>query len=498
VSQTMSQTACQTMCQAVSPTNTSLSASQAANSNTVHVLTRSQAPVGRRGFSLIEVLISVTVLALALLGLAAVFPAVVKQQQRTSDAVQGDSVARSAFEALSGYQSMVRPSPSNVVKEEASTTTGAIVVESVDSSLRQTLRGWHQALSEGLAGTTGKATWSIYPPKADRGERLPEAFGQWELPDLLPARTPPTTPFAMDSSTGELWVGVPSTKPAGTSTNDNSWQAHTQIGVKDRLFPKPLSADGEPRYVWDLAARRVYAGKRDKDGKLIESVLRDSVEVAVFVRRLDSGIRLKGVSSLAEAFGRAEKITGDRYVPVAQSAEGEPTNDGRGNDAGGAARYSRIWKVSLPVGKITTPSGGGTSGTTSVLTDRLYLGSGAKIVEGASIKNPSKYVAQVGQKLLGYSGTVHTVVKVIRRDELDEEGGVAGLPELASDGAAPAAVILDPPLSIERRLEPSTELPKVLDFLMTPQVPASVLIKRMTPRFQEDFSKLTLPGSTPS
>ena len=52
-----------------------------------------------RGFTLIEVLIGILILAIALLGLGAVIPVVVKAQRQASDATQG----LVAIEAAEGY-----------------------------------------------------------------------------------------------------------------------------------------------------------------------------------------------------------------------------------------------------------------------------------------------------------------------------------------------------------------------------------------------------------
>src|SRR5690606_17226744 len=48
----------------------------------------------KRAFSLVEVLIAILVLGLGMLGLGAVFPAVISEQRRSFDSISGESVAR--------------------------------------------------------------------------------------------------------------------------------------------------------------------------------------------------------------------------------------------------------------------------------------------------------------------------------------------------------------------------------------------------------------------
>lgn len=56
----------------------------------------------RRAFSLIELLMSIMILAIGLISVAALFPAGIIQQQRAKDSIDGPSVARSAMESLRG------------------------------------------------------------------------------------------------------------------------------------------------------------------------------------------------------------------------------------------------------------------------------------------------------------------------------------------------------------------------------------------------------------
>ncbi|MBG84313.1 MAG: hypothetical protein CMJ40_07200 [Phycisphaerae bacterium] len=55
---------------------------------------------GRKAFSLIELLMSIMILAIGLISVAALFPAGIVQQQRAKDNIDGPSVARSAMELI--------------------------------------------------------------------------------------------------------------------------------------------------------------------------------------------------------------------------------------------------------------------------------------------------------------------------------------------------------------------------------------------------------------
>ncbi|MBX3361611.1 MAG: hypothetical protein KF705_09270 [Phycisphaeraceae bacterium] len=146
-------------------------------------------------FSLIEVLISVLVLALGLLGLGAMFPVVIRQQRNATDAVLGTMAA-------------------NAAKLE------------LESNGR--LRG--QAV---IPATSGGPI----------GEPL--ATPPWQnVLDTLRS-SPSTSNFlalpTYDSVTGVMRVGE------GASV--------ANIPLASRLFPAPSQTGAQPRYVWDLAYR---------------------------------------------------------------------------------------------------------------------------------------------------------------------------------------------------------------------------------------------------
>jgi prepilin-type N-terminal cleavage/methylation domain-containing protein len=192
----------------------------------------------RRAFSLIEVLIAIVVLALGLLGLAAVFPAVVGQQRQAADAVAGVSMERSAADAIRQHgrlnERSVQDDPTAVANR----------------------RGWDVLIAD--PAWSPRDQWVLYPD------------------------TDATTPIQyLDDGRVVINLG-------GTPLFD--------IPAVSRVTPKvePAGAAVDPRYAWDFVTRRVTAGT------LLGTTahLDDNVQVVAFARRIDAGIR-RGVSLAA-------------------------------------------------------------------------------------------------------------------------------------------------------------------------------------------------------
>ncbi len=153
-------------------------------------------------FSLIEILIAVTVLALGLLGLGMVFPVVVRQQRVAQDSIQGLSAARSAAEYLRSRQ-------------------GAV------DALQFVGEKWYS--------NDGHTT--------DPDTKRPNHDGRWQVDGngLSGAA------FAIDAATGIMTIG-------NTATPQ-------YIGIFDRLSPAPFTSPGGPQFVWDIALRSSAPGQ---------------------------------------------------------------------------------------------------------------------------------------------------------------------------------------------------------------------------------------------
>lgn len=364
----------------------------------------------RSGFSLIEVLISIVVLALGLLGLAAVFPVVISQQRQASDAVQGVSLERSVEDFLRGNVMLNdRPDPTQPLSNPVNR------------------RGWTVLLAEPL--------WSNK--------------GEWYVPDLA---TDPNAAVGMrvEPLSGWMFLGE-----GGGLT--------LPVPLGERLSPAGLTSGSDPRFVWDMAARRVKGGApaASSSGDH-EKWADDSIQVSVFIRRIDSAIRLSGASNLSEAFGLVPlsmPATAARRVPVAIDARGRPTMDGFGGANQPVYSPIRSFSYAFPapeeLGETELPSEVGV-----IIPD-----------VAAAFDDARPFVAQVGQKFVDQRGQVHTVVEVYK------SSFVANDPF----GRTDLRLRVSPPV-------PSTMLDDAeqmnnqgLRMLYTPQSPAAVTVLTIQP-----------------
>ncbi|CAG0987153.1 hypothetical protein PHYC_02086 [Phycisphaerales bacterium] len=308
----------------------------------------------RHAFSLVEVLISIVVLALGLLGLAAVFPAVILEQRVASDTVQGVSMEKSVVEWIEG---------SALFRERS-------MNEDNDSATNR--RGWRILLAE--------PTWS--------------QKGSWSPAFMTTAAVvpfPAGVGLAVNSATG--WVGV----------GDAGGHAFG-IPLEDRLFPSPYSFAGDPRFVWDFACRRIEGGTRAVSQQpTIANSVDDSVQIAFFVRRVDAGIRLRGgARSISESFLNRNLAWTSRRVPVAADENGRPAGDGFGTGTL-APTYSPISMFSytfFPDDSNADPS-------------YQLIVPGVAAPNGFYPADPRPYAAQVGQQFVDQIGIVHKVVQVV-------------------------------------------------------------------------------------
>ena len=228
------------------------------------------------GFSLVEVLIAVFVLALGLLGLGAVFPVVVREQRIASDTTLGLSAMNSIKSELTARTDLLR----------FNTVTGRYE------------GGW----VEWIADTTQQ-----------NGLPYDGPWGDW------PGWNPPP----IDATTGTVTLG--------------SGSDAVEILVGSRLFPAPHTEGVDPRFVWDFVGKRIPRGDPNDPTD-------DALMVALFLRRIDPGIRLP-VQPGAGRISLARTLTDDslrdlnRRSPVGARRDGTPSNNGL-NELG-QRNYSR-------------------------------------------------------------------------------------------------------------------------------------------------------------
>lgn len=347
----------------------------------------------RGAFSLIEVLIAIVVLALGLIGLAAIFPVVVTQQRETADAVQGQSAMRSIEMWITG-------------------------------NLRLSQRGMDE--------TTRRAPLGTVPPNARGWELLSasQAFspqGEWVLPTPVSSVPGGGGGAEIETGTGNMLVGPDAT-------------AGVLIPIGDRLWPRPYSTDkSQPVYVWDMAARRVLA--TNASGQVVPGSARrdDAIQVAVFVRRIDTGIRLPNARTLSDVLTGSNGAP--RRVPVAADAQGRPTFDGIGGSS--APNYSMIQRFPYELSPDTS------GGPGAVMLNVIVPATGPMLT----------MIAQIGQKFVDQGGELHSVIDV-KRD-------------------ASNAVTLQIEPGVSARV--AQQHAGTLEMLYTPQVPAGVKVITVRP-----------------
>lgn len=222
----------------------------------------------KRGFTLLEVLIGVLVLSLALLGLAAVFPVVVRTQRIARDTVVGTGMLEAAESAVRSHQVFTR-------RLNVSDTSNGLA-----------------AYSRNLA-------------------QAPEAIQtKWEA--------------SLDSSNGTRRLYLDNGRLRLSTNNFGT------MGTLERLNIQTGSAN-DATLIWDMAAclaGEQTTVTPPIGGPLsgVSLLPVRPVRIALFVRRIDARIRIPNGSTFAN------ELVSDRIVPIGTSAlvDGELSGDGRG------------------------------------------------------------------------------------------------------------------------------------------------------------------------
>lgn len=154
-------------------------------------------------------------------------------------------------------------------------------------------------------------------------------------------------PLNAPSATGGFrqWRDTPSWSPAGgwmlPNVGNSKLQVLTDSGdmiigagpaanivnvpIHERLIPRPENVQGaQPRFVWDVVGRRVPGT--------------NAIQVAIFVRRIDTLIRLKPGQTLFDTITTVFPTSTGLASAVAEDTLGRPTL--RGVDETGARRYA--------------------------------------------------------------------------------------------------------------------------------------------------------------
>lgn len=310
----------------------------------------------RRGFTLVEILIAVLVLSLGLLGLAAVFPVVAREQRIAVDETR-------AVEAASAAESWLRSHESLRFRAVLPPRQGQGPNDGID-----TPHGWDAWRRDLNWSRDGE--WVLIDENnsfmASTGQQQGIDFGDIEL--------------TLSDAGDELL-----------------------LRVGDRLWPRTTSFSvGRPRMVWDFVARRVPT-RFTASGQVQPSAF-DPVQIAVFVRTIDARLlslpderRGNRTITLFDRLADPEVDAGRRRVAVAvrpAGAEaGRPTGDGFGD-------YGHIVRLDIdPSVNFAPPTGAGVTG--QFPRDRI------PVVDSNAVLY--QQLARPGQKFVDRLGVVYTV-----------------------------------------------------------------------------------------
>lgn len=427
-----------------------------------------------RAFSLIEILVSIIILGLGMLGLGAIFPVVIREQRLATETVTGTIAGNNVRAIISAtIAKNARVEYTHTIKNNNSTFRAEYY------GLAGMLAGGCPPETDPTGSTTGRM------PPTTQGLGTGEAYGRWATAwSWINVVDPRSSPRLAELERGRVEFPEPTSVRQALDNWETpfEWVSDERptasqrviypidtLNVSDRLTGAGGGLDESPTMIWDMVPRRIYKGSNWKmpvGGTVIDAPrpsIQDDLQLAVFIRKIDSGIRVKPGSTLRNDLMSAIR-TGLGPLPLGARTNGDPTYDG--TDGNGGQRYS--WPITLS---------GIDDRTISEASHRVFY-FGAVPAAGYTIpndlKDPNEWLegidmstvggralAQVGQKLIDNLSNVYTVVRV------EDSTAIPGTKRVRLDPAPQYSDVVQDSNSKPRRLR---------EFLLTPQVPVSAFV----------------------
>lgn len=382
-------------------------------------------PSRRPAFTLVEVLLGIIILAIGLLGLASVFPLVVRQQRAAQDGVVGVTAAGAAESFLTQHRGYL---------DTSIAPSGDMIGLNTPSGKS----GW------------GALSWALY--KTAWAKRN-EDFGLIRWSRLLDEDNPDgqTAIYGTKAETaagGQFTTGRLRGAMYFPRYDNNALVPGKGVAIRasERLFPTP-GPNVNPLFVWDAVPMLATAIDTNPANQITTQTALP-LRVTVFIRRIDQGIRLPYDPQTKTTMTLGDAIAKGVVLPLGSDADGMPSQNGLGEYPG----------FFYPSVQTAYRRFGSQSGAFNVI--RFKEGANSVAVAAAR---------QVGQQLVDNEGNVYTVVALP-----DETGS-----DIPYQNDLDRCVVIEPGIPTGYLLATTSknrqsDVRHELQLLCTPQVPAHV------------------------